>query len=488
MSKGGNQPEKEATNPSNAPDSTPLFVDLDGTVIKSDLLIEGLLALVRQAPLSLFRLPFWLMRGIKQVKVEVANRVVMPIERIPVQEEFIEFLRKEAAYGRPIYLATAANRLLAEQVADRIGVFSGVLASDERENLKGWKKLEAIRESFPGPFDYAGNSRSDLKIWSEARSGIVVNPGPGICEAARRRCRIAQVFEDRASSFSSWFRALRIYQWMKNLLLGVPLLTAHAFSPNELGAATVAFVAFGLVASSTYLINDLFDLGADRSHPRKRKRPFAAGDISLKTGLAAIIAFLGIGFFLSGWLPKPFRVALLAYAGLTLGYSSWFKTVALLDVILLAALHTVRIIAGAAAIEVEVSSWLLAFSMFVFLSIALVKRTSELVTVGENSQTETVGRDYRLSDYAVLNAMGIASGYLSVLVLALFIDSPGVPENYTHPGRLWLLCPLMLYWVSRLWIKTARGEMPDDPLLFSLKDWVSWMVLLAMVLVTLTAI
>jgi 4-hydroxybenzoate polyprenyltransferase len=466
----------------------PLFIDLDGTLVKSDLLIESFLQLLRQAPWCLLLAPLWLMSGIARLKAEVAKRVVLPIERLPLQEDFVAFLRETAREGRPIYLATASTRLLAELVAERIGFFSGVLASDEKTNLKGTRKLEAIREMSEGPFDYAGNARSDISVWAQARKGLVVNPGLGVYSAARRQCQIDTLFEDRPPTYQSWIRALRVYQWMKNLLLGVPVLTAHAFSVKNFSSLAVGFLAFGMIASSSYIINDMVDLSADRFHPRKRKRPLAAGDISLLAGLVGMSVSLVSGFFLAAMLPNPFLLSILAYLLLTIGYSLFFKTVVLLDVILLGALYTVRIVAGGAAIGVEISFWLLAFSMFVFFSIALVKRSSELLTVKKMSETAAVGRDYRLSDYSALNAMGIASGYLSVLVLALYIDTPLVKENYTNPYRLWLLCPLMLYWISRLWIKTSRGEMHDDPLLYSLRDVVSWLVLFAMLLITLSAI
>ena len=466
----------------------PLFVDLDGTLVKSDLFIENLLALIRQSPWHLFMVPYWLIGGIARLKAEVAQRVDLPVDRLPLQEEFVAFLRDTAQTGRPIYLATAATRLMAERVAARLGLFHDVLASDGKTNLKGKGKLDAIRATAAGPFDYAGNARADLAVWRRARRGIVVNPAPGISAAARRNCQVDHVFEDRPSAFRSWIRALRVYQWSKNFLIGVPALTAHAITFENLGAVAVAIVAFGLIASSSYLINDMIDLNADRLHPRKRNRPLAAGDITLAAGLVGMLLPLAMGFWLATLLPAPFLLWLSLYAVLSICYSLFFKTVVILDVILLGVLYTLRIVAGAAAIQVYVSNWLLAFSMFVFFSIALVKRSSELLTLQKLAKDAIVGRDYRLCDYSALFIMGVASGYLSVLVLALYVDNPVVMEYYAHPFLLWLLCPLMLYWISRLWIKTSRGEMHDDPLLFSLKDPVSWLVLLAMLLTTAAAI
>jgi 4-hydroxybenzoate polyprenyltransferase/phosphoserine phosphatase len=476
---------REAGDPA-AP--VPLFIDLDGTLVKSDLLLEGLLLMLRKAPWRLLMLPLWLAGGIARLKAEVAKQVPLSIERLPLQEGLAAFLRERAAEGRPIYLATAANRAVAEKVAGRVGLFSGVLASDETTNLKGARKLKAIQALSSGPFDFAGNGWSDLPVWGRARKAIVVNPGPGVTAAARRRGTIEHIFDDRPPALQSWIRGLRLYQWMKNFLLGVPILTAHAFSLADIGAMAIAFVAFGLVASSAYMVNDLIDLDADRLHPRKRRRPFAAGDLSIPAGLLAAIVALAAGLCAAALLSRPFLLSALAYLALTMSYSLFLKRVVILDVILLGALYTVRIVAGAAAIDVAISSWLLAFSMFVFFSIALVKRSSEILILKKVSEQGAEGRDYRLTDYPTLKAMGIASGYLAVLVLALYIDSAVVTAIYRHPYRLWLLCPLMLYWISRLWIKTARGEMHDDPLMFSLRDRVSWAVLAAMLLTTLLAI
>ena len=281
---------------------------------------------------------------------------------------------------------------------------------------------------------------------------------------------------------------MRLYQWSKNILLGVPVLTAHAFDLRSLGAVMIAFVAFGCIASATYLLNVLIDLHADRRHPQKCRRPFAAGDLSLSTGLVVMGVLLGAGIALAAFQSLSFLLMVLAYLALTLGYSLFLKSLVLLDVLVLAALYTVRIMAGAVAIQVQMSSWLLAFSMFTFLSLALVKRGSELVTMERISRGAASDRDYRVSDYNMVTTMGVAAGYLSVVVLALFVDSPQGRAAYARPGLLWLLCPLMLYWVSRLWIKTGRGQMHDDPLMFSLRDRTSWMVVAAMVLVVLAAI
>ena len=476
--------------PASAPVDEPiLFVDLDGTLIKNDLLVESMVALVRQKPAYSFAIFFWLLRGRACVKAELAQRVKLSMDTLPLQSEFVEHLQGERARGRTIYLATASHSSLAEQIAQRLGIFTGVLASDGEHNLKGAAKLEEILAVTGGAcFDYAGNAWADLRIWGKARRGIIVNPHFGVRAAAQKCCSIERVFDDRPSVIRAWIRQLRLYQWLKNLLLGIPLLTAHVFDPRSLLAVLVAFFAFGCVASAGYLLNDLIDLPTDRQHPRKRKRPLAAGDLAMGTALGVMIALLAAGLIAAALDSPSFLLVLVAYLILTLGYSLYLKTLVLVDVIVLAALFTIRIIAGAVVIRVQMSSWLLAFSMFTFFSLALVKRTSELVTVQGMSREAVSGRDYRVSDYGTLTAMGVASGYVAVVVLALFIDSPQARGAYSHPGLLWPLCPLMIYWVSRLWIKTGRGEMHDDPLLYSARDRASWLVFAAMTLTTLLAI
>ncbi len=482
--------DQSSSDQASPPDDVPLFVDLDGTLIKTDLLIESAFFLLKKRPWMLMVMFYWLLFGKARFKQEIALRSALDFSALPLQKAFVEYLQSEADSGRTLVLATASDRRLAEPVAERLGFFSQVLASDGHNNLKGERKLTAILACCQGEaFDYAGNARADLPIWAKARRAIVVNPDSGVIKAAEACAKeIQQVFEDRPARIKTWLRALRLHQWAKNVLLGVPLLTAHAFNLPAIFEIAAAFTAFGLIASATYLLNDLLDLTADRHHPRKCKRPFAAGDIGLIAGILMMFMLFGAGFGLAAQLSSYFLFTLLTYLVLTISYSFYIKKIVLLDVLLLASLYTIRIVAGANAIEVAVSSWLLGFSMFVFLSLALVKRCTELFALQQLGRKVMKGRDYRVSDYPMLSAMGVAAGYISILVLALYIDSPESKSQYTHPMFLWMLCPLMAYWVSRLWLKTARGEMHDDPLVYSLKDRVSWIVFINMMLITVVSI
>ena len=471
-------------------DAVPLFVDLDGTLIKTDLLLESAFWLLKKQPWLLFTMLYWLAFGKARLKEEIAIRTVLDFNVLPLQKEFVAFLYNEARNGRTLYLATASDRRLAEPVAKRLGIFKQVLASDGHLNLKGTHKLEAILTCCKdAPFDYVGNERADLAIWAKARRAIVVNPGSGVVAAAkRRRYVIQQVFDDRPPTVKTWLRALRVHQWAKNGLLAVPVLTAQAFTFAAVADVAAAFAAFSLVASATYLLNDLLSLDTDRHHPRKNKRPFAAGDISLAAGVLGMIVTFGAGFALAAQLSEQFLLTLLAYLALTLSYSFYFKRLALVDVLLLASLYTLRIIAGAIVIAAPLSSWLLGCSLFIFLSLALAKRCNELMAIQRLARDSLKGRDYHVADYAMLSTMGVVAGYGSIGVLALFIGSPESIGLYTYPGLLWLLCPLMAYWLSRLWLKTSRGEMHGDPLVFSLKDQASWIVFILMLMVALVAI
>jgi 4-hydroxybenzoate polyprenyltransferase len=470
--------------------STPLYVDVDGTLLRTDLLAESFFALVKRNILYLFLIPFWLLRGRAWLKQQIAERVDIDVEVLPYHTEFLDYLRNESGRGRELYLATASNGKFARAIADHLGCFTDVLASDAHNNLKGSHKLAAMLERHgEGGFDYAGNAGVDLKIWPHAREAILVAPHRGVARAAQQLGNVTHVFSDRGTGPVTYLRAIRVHQWLKNLLLFVPVLTAHLWTDmTAISNALLGFAAFSLSASSVYLLNDLLDLPADRRHPNKRKRAFAAGDIPLLNGALLMLLLLGTGIAIGYQLSALFFGILLLYLVITLSYSLYLKSVAIVDVVLLAGLYTLRIIAGAAAIAVIPSFWLLAFSMFIFYSLALVKRCSELDTVKRLQGEAAWGRNYMVADMGVLFSMGIASGYASVLVLALFINSPDVIERYSHPEGLWLLCPTIIFWVSHIWLKAARGEIHDDPLVFAIVDRGSQLVILSCTLISVLSL
>lgn len=468
-----------------------LCVDLDGTLIRCDVLVESVVKLLKQQPLLFFLLPLWLLQGKAFFKKQVADRVDLDITGLPFDPRFLDFLQSERNKGRTLVLATACHEKYAQQIATHLNLFDAVLASDGLCNLSGRRKLERFLSSFGSKrFDYAANGKIDLCIWSHARDAIVVNPEPGVLRALRRSRQNFRLMNDRLPSLlPTLIRALRLHQWLKNTLVFLPLLTAHLYTDvDSLWQAMVAFIAFGLCASASYILNDLLDLEADRQHPRKRNRPFASGDLPAVWGIALIPLLLASAFSLALLLPIAFVLVLTIYLGLTSAYSLHLKRIEMLDVIVLAGLYTLRVIAGTAAIGIGVSFWLLAFSMFIFLSLALLKRFTELQLMLASAKDKVAGRGYLVGDIELVRSFGAASGYCSVLVLALYIKSPEINLLYTHPELIWLICPLGLYWIGHLWMQAQRGMMHDDPLVFALRDRVSQLVVLIGILIAVLAV
>jgi 4-hydroxybenzoate polyprenyltransferase/phosphoserine phosphatase len=466
--------ETETAHPARAP---VLAVDLDGTLIRTDIAIEHLLQLLKRNPLYLFMVPLWLWRGRAALKREIAKRVAFDPADLPYDVAFLDYLRAEKAAGRKLVLATAANQVPAKAIAAHLGIFDAVFASDGTTNLSGDAKRRRLEENYGrGKFDYAGNGRADLKVWRAAAAAIVVNPDPGVLASLRAERPVVVEFApagpDAPSAFKPYFKAMRLHQWMKNGLLFVPLALSHKLA--EAGPflqICLAFLAFGFTASAVYLINDLVDLRDDRRHPTKRKRPFAAGTIPLVHGLLMVPVLLALAATVARLLPFEFRVVLGLYFAITLAYSFYFKRTMLFDVLVLAGLYTMRIVAGSAAISIPRSFWLLAFSIFLFFSLALVKRYVELLEMGDGAKEQDRGRSYRAVDLETLSQFGITSGMAAVLVLALYIDSAIGQKMYRNPEIIWLLCPLMLYLICRFWILARRGEMHEDPIMFAIKDW-----------------
>lgn len=453
----------------------PLCVDLDGTLIRGDLLLETLMLLLKRNPLYLFCIPFWLLAGKADFKAQVAKRVELDPATLPYNREFLKWLQEQRQANRSLWLCTASNEVLAARVAAHLGIFDGVMGSDERTNLAGHRKATRLIERFGEQgFDYCGNEYRDLEIWKHAGAAIVVQGGRRLERDAARHATVSHTFPDLARPWRPFIRALRPHQWAKNALILVPLLAAHQLrSPGALAQALLAVVSFCLCASSVYVINDLLDLAADRTHARKYKRPFASGDLSILTGWLMAPALFIAAVIIASALPDRFELVFATYFVITLAYSLILKGRVIVDALTLAGLYTLRVIAGAAAVSVPLSFWLLLFSVFLFLSLAFVKRFAELDALRRQQRLKAAGRGYIVDDLPVLQSLGTASGYLSVLVLALYINSPDIQSLYHRPKVIWMLCVLMLYWVSRVWMKAQRGEMHDDPVVFALKDKIS---------------
>lgn len=456
-------------------DLAPIVVDLDGTLIRTDLLLESANRFLIKRPSSFWRLIYWALGNRASLKERLALQVQMDCASLPYNEELIAWLQGQKSTGRKLILATASHHSLAKAVADHLGIFSEVIATTSNRNLKALVKRDELVERFGhGRFDYIGDSNADMAVWPAARQAIVVSRSSTFIDKVKNISDVTNIFNPRRRQFiPSILRAMRLYQWVKNLLIFVPLLAAHQFNnPESIFLGMVAFLVFGLTASSVYVLNDLVDIEDDRHHATKKNRPFASGDLSILFAwiLWPCLAILGFGLA-TLFLPLQFVAALVVYLFLTLAYTFRFKQIAIVDVLVLAGLYTLRIIAGASAISVPLSFWLLTFSMFIFLSLALVKRFSELLTAKQSGHAGLVrGRGYMPEDLEVVSSMGVASGYLSVLVLALYIQDSYTGVLYKHPQWIWLACPLMLFWISRVWLITHRGDMHSDPIVFAVRD------------------
>lgn len=462
------KPTEEATQ-------LPLCVDLDGTLVRSDTLIESLSSGMRnwriwRALLTLFT------KGRAAMKREIAEIEPIDAATLPYNDDLLEYLRTEKARGRKLILVTAADRATADAVNRHLQLFDSVLASDGVCNLKGERKAVALVDLFGEQgFVYAGNDRSDLAVWRRAKSAIVVNASRSVAAKAAKTTDVERHVNEVRSQARASLRALRPYQWVKNLLVLVPIATAHAL--NDASAwisAGWTFAAFCATASGIYIINDLADLKADRLHARKRHRPFASGVLSLPLGLGMTAVLLTAGALFAALSGAIALVAL--YAVMSLSYSLWFKEFPLVDIFVLAGLYTLRLFAGGEATGHPVSLWLLGFSSFFFLSLALVKRVSEMMTL---TGGRAARRGYMAADVPILQLMGIASGFTAIVVLSLFVQDEATSRLYSSPALLWCTVPLILFWLCRIWLSTARGYMHDDPIVYAAKDWVSWLVSLA---------
>jgi 4-hydroxybenzoate polyprenyltransferase/phosphoserine phosphatase len=454
-----------------------IVVDLDGTLVHTDMLVENMFLFLRRHPLRVLQLFAWLFQGKATFKRRLAEAVLPDVESLPYNQALLDWLSQQRSSGARLVLATASDHRIADRVGEHLRIFDEVLGTHER-NLSSGNKRDTLVERFgERGFEYVGNSHADVAVWRAARVIHVAEPERGVLAAARRLdVEMGETFQRPLRRASVLARALRLHQWAKNLLIFVPLLTAHRFSdPDLLLNAIVAFVVFGACASSVYLLNDLLDLADDRRHPTKRLRPLAAGTLPIFHSLLWIPALLVGAFAASAWLLPPlFTAVLVGYFLVTLVYSLWLKRVVMLDVVTLAVLYTVRVIAGAAATSLEVTAWVLAFCMFIFLSLAFVKRYTELEDARKAGKDELTSRGYFPGDFELLASLGGASGYIAVLVLALYIhEVSGEGTLYGSPGWLWLICPLLLYWLGRVWLLAHRGQMNDDPIVFALRDKVS---------------
>jgi 4-hydroxybenzoate polyprenyltransferase/phosphoserine phosphatase len=468
----------------------PLCVDLDGTLVKSDTLVDSLLVMARKRPLRVLALPGQLLHGKAAFKAYVAERASLDVAHLPYNRKLLAFLAEERARGRALYLATGADDRLARSVAEHLGLFTGVLGSDGTINLTGNRKLDSLRSLLgAGEFAYVGNDMPDLPLLERAVEPLVANPSRRLRRKLKARgIRPARIFEERRRPEGALVEAMRPHQWTKNLLIFLPLLLSHVVSAGRLLMALLAFCCFSLAASASYIVNDLLDIEADRHHAHKRLRPFASGDLGASAGLVVAAAFLLLALTGARFLPLAFLGWLLLYLVSALAYSLYLKRIELVDVVVLSGLYTLRLLAGSAATRSHISPWLAGFSVFLFFSLAIVKRFAELENLRSSGSSPRNGRGYLVADLNQLRSFGTSSAFAAVVVFALYISSREVTMLYRRPEMLWLIMPLMILWLCRVWLLASRGTLNEDPLVFALTDRMSVLIGAATVAIVVMAI
>ena len=452
-----------------------MAVDVDGTLVRSDLLHEAVLQHIAANPLNLPRLLAWLPGGKSAFKSRLADQTTPDLAAVPLREETLMLIRAAQTEGRPVWLASASDHRYVSALAERVGGIAGVLATTPERNLAGPAKAAALTAAFgKGGYDYVGDMPVDLPVWADARQAYLVSHSARFERQVLRQFPNADVIARPRPQLRRYIKALRPHQWAKNGLIFFPIVAGHYSDPAMLLATMAAFVCFCAAASSAYVLNDLLDLQGDRQHPTKCRRPFAAGDVPVGHGIALSAALMALSVGLATLLPWKFGVVLGLYIVTTLAYSLVLKRKTIIDVITLGGLYALRVLAGLAASGAKQSQWLLMFSLFLFISLAIIKRCSELVMRREAGKTDVAGRGYLVQDLQVLFPAAAAAGYGAILVVALYMASPEVAALYHHPSRLWLLHPLLIYWISRVIMLSSRNLLHDDPVVFALTDRVSW--------------
>ncbi|MGI6681309.1 MAG: UbiA family prenyltransferase [Bdellovibrionota bacterium] len=470
-----------------------LFVDLDGTLIKGDLLYECLISIIKKSFFSIFFIPIWLLKGKAYLKEKFSLLIELNVELLPYNQEVVAYIKAKKEKGIRIILATASNHNLAKPISGFLGLFDDVIASNKKENLKGKNKLKKIKSylsdnNFSKEFSYIGDSTADIVIFNEAKEPIIVGNEKIYNKIKLKNKNAKFIAESAKFSITSFLSMIRTYQWVKNLLIFIPLILSHKFLNIDLVLkAIVAFFSFSFLASSVYIINDIFDINADRMHPSKKHRAIASGDIPISLGLKTVIFLIPFSIVISLSLGKEFLLILTLYFITTTLYSIFFKKIVLVDILILSLLYTVRILAGGVALNIALSPWLAMFSLFMFFSLACAKRYAELYAVKNNLQHKIMGRGYQASDLEQIQIFGSSSGYIAVLIFALYIQSDVSVRLYKTPSFLWGLCPLMLYWISRVWLISHRGQMEQDPIIFAMKDKASYIILVFVVIIFVVA-
>ncbi len=464
----------------------PLCVDLDGTLIKTNSLFEALLIALKKNPLRVFPLVGACFQSKAHVKHLLGEYIKDEPHSWLYNEELIAFLRDEHSKERTLILATASDHAIATSIAQELGIFDEVIASTVFAPVNASTKYKVLQQRFgKTSFSYAGNSHADLSVWNIAASAVLVHTPKRIASLVQKSCRVEAEFPlPETRTLKNIIREIRIHQWLKNLLLFIPPIMAHQIHhPYIFLQTTAGFFSFSFLASSMYIMNDLLDMHADRTHETKRMRPIALGTISaqdaIKIALLLVSASIALALFI---LPPAFLFVLLAYIVINALYSLRLKKVPYIDITVLASLYVLRIIAGGAATNIPTSVWLFFFAGCFFFYLASLKRVIELLHL-KQPQDIAPGRGYRKQDTAFLIRLGVAFSILSLVILGMYVGSTNVTHLYARPYLLLALLPLLALWMIRMWHLALAKKLPDDPVLFTSKDAISYGIGVAIIAV-----
>lgn len=460
-----------------------LVVDLDGTLLRSDLLLESFWSAIGNNWLVIFSVFAALRRGRGTLKECLAKAASIDAATLPYDDQVLAYVEKWRQTGHGVVLVTGSHQIFADQIASHLGIFDEAHGSDGQRNLTAGVKAEFVVQKYgAAKFAYIGDAAADLPVWQHAAEAITVNASTSLRARVEDICASTLHLKTAPKAAKAYLEALRPHQWVKNTLVFVPMLAAHQLTVSTLLSTVFAFFCFSLIASSIYAFNDLVDLSSDRAHPRKRLRPFAFGRVPLLHGTLMGIAMLASGVLLSALVGSSFLVVILCYFAVTTGYTLFCKHHAFIDICVLAGLYIARIFAGGAATEIEISDWLMLFSASIFLSLGAVKRQAEIVDIAARGMVSAKGRGYRITDLPIVSMVAIGAGYMAVILLALYVNSSEVVDLYARPEALWGVSAVILFWITRMAMIANRGDMHDDPIIFAIRDKVSWICLVTILL------
>lgn len=452
-----------------------IVVDLDGTLTFTDTFFESLICLIKKNIFYLLILPFWLLQGKSKLKSKVSDRIFLDATLLPYNKKLIEFLLKEKKKNKKIILCSATDKRIANSVAEHLNLFDEVIASDKLLNVAGINKKKLLEKKFGKKnFDYAGNSKIDIKVWEAAKSSIVVNANKSVIHQAKKITNFCKVFPKQKLKILDWLKIFRIHHWIKNLIIFIPLIAAHQINNFQiLPALTIIFFSFSICASGIYIINDLIDLQSDRKHLSKRNRPIASGILSIQNAILLSIICITLSIVLGLVVSTKYIIYLVFYLLLNILYSLYLKRFILIDCFVLVIFYNLRIIVGGLIGNIEISFWLFMFSTFIFLSLALIKRYIELQKYKNTTNKYLYGRGYKSSHARIVKILGLVTGYLSVFILFLYANASTTSILYNEPKIIWFVVPVFFYWMYRMWLKAEKNEIDDDPIIFIIKDKIS---------------